>query len=145
MVANHLSRLVSQTTYEGLPIGDTFPDEQLFSLVHYPWYEDIVNYLVTRQIPSQWTSQQKRKFLVHIKKYYFDDPYMFNYCPNQLLRRCYPMTIKLGYSPFVTLKLMEGISLQEKWHTKSYKPVFIGPLFLKTALIFEKHVLGANN
>ena len=56
VVAAHLSWLVSETTFEGLPIGDTFPDEQLFALVHCPWYEDIVNYLVTRQIPSQWTS-----------------------------------------------------------------------------------------
>ena len=57
MVVDHLSRLVSETTSEGLPIGDTFPDEQLFSLVYCPWYADIVNYLVTRQMPSQWTSQ----------------------------------------------------------------------------------------
>ena len=52
MVAGHLSRLVSKTTSEGLPIGDTFPDEQLFDLVHCPWYADIVNYLVTGQTPS---------------------------------------------------------------------------------------------
>ena len=68
VVANHLSHLVLETTSEGLPIGDTFSDEQLFSLVHCPWYTDIVNYLVTGQIPSQWSSQQKRKFLVDIKK-----------------------------------------------------------------------------
>ena len=68
VVADHLSRLVSETTSEGLPIGYTFPDEQLFALVHYPWYADIVNYLVIGQIPSQWTSQHKRKFLVDIKK-----------------------------------------------------------------------------
>ena len=68
VVANHLSRLVSETTSEGLPIGDTFPDEKLFALVHCPWYTHIVNYLVTRQIPFQWTSQHKRKFLVDIKK-----------------------------------------------------------------------------
>ena len=55
------------------------------------------------------------------------------------------MMIKLGYSPSVTLKLVEGISPKEKRRTKSYKSVFIGPLFLKTALIFEKPVLGANN
>ena len=71
VVADHLSWLVSETTSEGLPKGDTFPNEQLFALVHCPWYADIVNYLVIRQIPSQWTSQQKRKFLVDIKKILF--------------------------------------------------------------------------
>ena len=68
VVADHLSRLVLATTSEGLPIGDTFPDEQLCALVHCPWYADILNYLVTGQIPSQLTSQQKRKFFVDIKK-----------------------------------------------------------------------------
>ena len=50
VVAEHLSRLVPATTSEGLPIGDTFPDEQLFALVHCPWYADKVNY-PTGQIP----------------------------------------------------------------------------------------------
>ena len=77
VVADHLSRLVSESTSHGLPIGYSFLDEQLFALVHCPWHVNIVNYLVTGQIPPQWTSQQKRKFLVDIKKYYFDDPYLF--------------------------------------------------------------------
>ena len=67
VVVDHLSHLVSETTSEGLLIGDTFPDEQLFAIVHCPWYVDKLNYLVIGQIPSQWTSQQKRKFLVDIK------------------------------------------------------------------------------
>ena len=51
VVVDHLSRLVSASTSEGLPIGDTFPDEKIFALVHCPWYADIVKYLVTGQIP----------------------------------------------------------------------------------------------
>ena len=62
VVADYLSRLVPESISHGLPIGDSFPDEQLFALVHCPWYADIVNYLVTSQIPPQWTSQQKRNF-----------------------------------------------------------------------------------
>ena len=78
MVADLLSWLVLESISHSLPIGDSFPDEQLFALVHCPWYADIVNYLVTGHIPLHWTSQQKRKFLVYIKKYYFDDPYLLN-------------------------------------------------------------------
>ena len=52
VVVDHLSRLVSEPTSESLPIGNTFPDEQLFALVHCPWYADIVNYLVIGLIPS---------------------------------------------------------------------------------------------
>ena len=77
VVADHLSRLVPESNSHDIPIGDSFPDEQLFALAHCPWYADIVNYLVTGQIPSQWTSQQKKKFWTDIKKYYFDDPYLF--------------------------------------------------------------------
>ena len=100
VVADHLSRLVPESTSHGLPIGDSFPDEQLFSLVHYPWYANIVNYLVKEQIPPQWTSQQKRKFLVDIKKYYFDDPYLFKYCLDQLMRKCVPNDEQIGVLTF---------------------------------------------
>ena len=60
VVDDHLSRLVPESSSHGVPIGYSFPDEQLFAFVHCPWYADIVNYLVTGQIPPQWTSQQKR-------------------------------------------------------------------------------------
>ena len=100
VVADHLSRLVSESSSHSIPIGDSFPDEQLFAIVHCPWYADIVNYLVTGQIPPQWTSQQKRKFLVDIKKYYFDDPYLFKYSPYQLMRRCVPNDDQIGILPF---------------------------------------------
>ena len=51
LVANYLSRLVLESTSLGLTIGDSFPDEQLFAIVHCLWYADIVNYLMTGQIP----------------------------------------------------------------------------------------------
>ena len=82
MVVDHLSRLVLEIDYDGLPIGDTFPDEQLFAIIHCPWYANTVNYLVTGQISSRWTSRKKRKFLVDVKMYYFDDPYLFKYYPD---------------------------------------------------------------
>ena len=53
--ADHLSRLVPKSTSQDLQIGDSFPDEQIFSLAHCPWYADIVNYLVKGQILPQWT------------------------------------------------------------------------------------------
>ena len=111
MVADHLFRLVLESTSLVLPIGDSFPDYQLFALVHCPWYADIVNYLVTGQIPLQWTSQQKRNFLVDIKKYYFDDPYLFKYCLDQLMRRCVPNEDQIGVLTFCHLEAVEGIYL----------------------------------
>ena len=145
VVADHLSRLVLETTFEGLPIGDTFLDKQIYALVHYLWYANIVNYLVTGQIPSQWTSQQERKFLVDIKKYYFDDPYLFKYCPDQLWRRCVSNDDQIGVLTFCHFEACEGYFSAKKTVDKILQAGFIGPLFLRIALIFAKPVLGANN
>ena len=145
VVADHLSRLVPASNSHGTPIGDSFPYEQLFALVHCLWYADIVNYLVTGQIPTQWTSQQKKKILININKYYFDDPYLFKYCPDQLMRRCVPNDEHIRILTFVISKLVEGISLQEKQQIRFCKLVFTGLPYLKIVSNFAKRVLNANN
>ena len=54
LVADHLSRLT--TSEEAAPLKDDFPDEHLFvTQGMVPWYADIVNYLVTRTLPSDLT------------------------------------------------------------------------------------------
>jgi hypothetical protein len=55
-----------------------------------PWFGDIVNYLVTGQMPLHWGLQDKFKFLSMVKYFFWDDPYLFKYCPNQIIRRCIP-------------------------------------------------------
>ncbi|XP_073137323.1 uncharacterized protein [Henckelia pumila] len=53
-------------------------------------FANIVNFLVTNKMPSHWSSQDKNKFLKEVKKFYWDDPYLFKYCPDQIFRRCIP-------------------------------------------------------
>ena len=53
-------------------------------------YANIVNFLVTSKMPSQWNTQEKKKFFVKVKKFYWVDPYLFKYCSNQIFRRCIP-------------------------------------------------------
>ncbi|CAN6721003.1 unnamed protein product [Malus baccata var. baccata] len=92
VVADHLSRFVHSNTEEDfIPLRESFPDEQLFSLkATNPWYADIINYKVTKKIPDDFTRAQKDK-LVKIAKYYeWDDPYLWKYCIDQLIRRCVP-------------------------------------------------------
>ena len=55
------------------------------------------------------------------------------------------MMNKLGYSPFVIPKLMEGISLQGKQQIKFCNLVFTDLHCLKIVLNTTKLVLGANN
>ena len=73
-----------------MPIHDSFPGEQLYAVTELPWYAHIVNYLVMSAIPEHWTAQDRRKFFVEVRKFYWDDPYLFKYCPDQILRRCIP-------------------------------------------------------
>jgi hypothetical protein len=74
---------------DDVPIAKMFPNEQLMhiSQTSIPWFADIVKYPVTAQMPSHWTREDKSKFLVKAK-YFWDDPYLFKYCPNQIIRRC---------------------------------------------------------
>ena len=62
MVADHLSRLVPESNSHGIPIGDSFPDEQLFALVHCPWYVDIVNYQLLARFQPNGLLNKKRNF-----------------------------------------------------------------------------------
>ena len=84
VVADHLSRLIVDYTEDATPISETFPDEQLMHIVHNPapWFADIVNYLVTGQMPLHWGIQDKFKFFSMVKYFFWDDPCLFKYCPN---------------------------------------------------------------
>jgi hypothetical protein len=65
VVADHLSRLTLDFTKDATPISETFPNEQLMHIAHNPapWFADIVNYLVTGQMPLHWgVTRQAQNF-----------------------------------------------------------------------------------
>ncbi|CAN6557661.1 unnamed protein product [Malus baccata var. baccata] len=93
VVADHLSRLIIPTASEedSLPLRESFPDEQLFAVqFRTPWFADIVNYLVKGVMHPDLMLQQKKKFLSDVKHYFWDEPYLFKYCPDQIICRCIP-------------------------------------------------------
>ena len=53
VVADHLSRLTFEICIDITPINDSFPDEFLLSVTSIPWYDNIVNFLVTGKMSSQ--------------------------------------------------------------------------------------------
>jgi hypothetical protein len=89
-VADHLSRLTVDYIKDATPIYETFPNEQFMHIGHNPapWFADIVNYLVISQLPLHWRQRDKFKFLSMVKHFLWDDPYLFKYCSNQIMRRC---------------------------------------------------------
>ncbi|RVW58956.1 Retrovirus-related Pol polyprotein from transposon opus [Vitis vinifera] len=80
VVADHLSRLVISHDSHGLPINDDFPEESLMSVEVAPWYSHIANFLVTGEVPSEWSAQDKRHFFAKIHAYYWEEPFLFKYC-----------------------------------------------------------------
>ncbi|CAL2256323.1 unnamed protein product [Prunus armeniaca] len=66
VVVDHLSRLVQGSNEEEdvLPLRESFPDEQLFTLeAKDPWYADIINYKASKLIPEDLTRAQKDKLV----------------------------------------------------------------------------------
>ena len=88
--ADLLSKVTIDSTSDITPIDDYFPDESLLSLSSMPWFAKNINFLATGDLPTHWSTEDKGKFLNKVKKFYWDDPYLFEYCPDQIFRRCIP-------------------------------------------------------
>nr|XP_009803797.1 PREDICTED: uncharacterized protein LOC104249118 [Nicotiana sylvestris] len=89
-VADHLSRLEEVGRPKGdLEINDAFPDEHILALssTFSPWYADIANYLVSDLIPEGLESYQKKKFLRDCRQYYWEEPFLFRVCADNVIRR----------------------------------------------------------
>ncbi|GJR49387.1 reverse transcriptase domain-containing protein [Tanacetum coccineum] len=91
--ADHLSRLENpyENVFDPKEITETFPLETLNAVNSYqstPWFADIANYHAGNFLVKGMTSQQKKKFFKDIKHYFWDDPYLFRTCADQIIRRC---------------------------------------------------------
>ena len=138
-----MSRLQNAPSSE-VSINDFFPDEQLFAIMGEPWFADIVNYLVTRKIPAEWSKQDRYRFHAQMKYFYWDDPYLFKYCPDQILEDVFQiMNIKV-YSPFVTIKRAEDTLGKRKLQKRFCSVDFTGQLYLKTRTNTAKVVRNVN-
>ncbi|GJV92346.1 reverse transcriptase domain-containing protein [Tanacetum coccineum] len=53
-----------------------------------PWFADDANYQVGNFIVKGMSSQQKNKFFKDVKLYFWDDPFLFKICADQMIRQC---------------------------------------------------------
>ncbi|GJV62797.1 reverse transcriptase domain-containing protein [Tanacetum coccineum] len=92
LAADHLSRLENphKDVLENKDINEHFPLETLgvISSESTPWFADYANYHAGNFIIKGMTTQQKRKFFKDVKHYFWDDPYLFRTCADQIIRRC---------------------------------------------------------
>ncbi|GJY01158.1 reverse transcriptase domain-containing protein [Tanacetum coccineum] len=95
LAADHLSRL--ENPYENVldpkEVNEKFPLETL-NMVTFRgdsstlWFADYANYHAGNFIVKGMSSQQKNKFFKDVKHYFWDDPYLFKICADQMIRRC---------------------------------------------------------
>ncbi|GKA20166.1 reverse transcriptase domain-containing protein [Tanacetum coccineum] len=95
LAADHLSRL--ENPYENVldpkEVNEKFPLETL-NMVTFRgnsitlWFADYANYHAANFIVKLMSSQQKNKFVKDVKHYFWDDPYLFKICADQVIRRC---------------------------------------------------------
>ncbi|GJW53066.1 reverse transcriptase domain-containing protein [Tanacetum coccineum] len=95
LAADHLSRLENpyQSELEKKEITETFPLETLGMVTFRgddstPWFADFANYHAGNFVIKGMSSQQKNKFFKDVKHYFWDDPYLFKICADQVIRRC---------------------------------------------------------
>ncbi|GJU52935.1 reverse transcriptase domain-containing protein [Tanacetum coccineum] len=75
---------------ENKDINEHFPLETLgvISSESTPWFADYANFHAGNFIIKGMTTQQKKKFFKDVKHYFWDDPYLFRTCADQIIRRC---------------------------------------------------------
>ncbi|GJU03597.1 reverse transcriptase domain-containing protein [Tanacetum coccineum] len=92
LAADHLSRLENphKDVVENKDINENFPLETLgkISSESTPWFADYANFHAGNFIVKEMSSQQKKKFFKDVKHYFWDDPYLFWICTDQIIRRC---------------------------------------------------------
>ncbi|GJR44823.1 reverse transcriptase domain-containing protein [Tanacetum coccineum] len=94
-VADHPSRLENpyENVFEPKEINETFPLETLNTVTSHDnqstsWFADIANYHARNFLIKGMSTQQKRKFFKDVKHYFWDDPYLFRICADEIIRRC---------------------------------------------------------
>nr|GEZ03851.1 hypothetical protein [Tanacetum cinerariifolium] len=92
--ADHLSRLENpyENVFDPKEINEFFPLETISKLAHHdqstPWFADFANYHARKFIIKGMSTQQKSKFFKDVKHYFWDDPFLFKTCADQVIRRC---------------------------------------------------------
>ena len=56
----------------------------------FAFYVDFVNYLTSGVMPYELSHQQRKKFLVNVKYYFWEDPFLYKHCLDKIIKRCVP-------------------------------------------------------
>ena len=90
VVADHLSRLTIAHNTHNPPINDEFPEESLLLVENTLWYAHIANFLATGELQADWKAKDRKFFFVKIHSYYWEEPFLYIYYADQIIRKCVP-------------------------------------------------------
>nr|GEU71640.1 hypothetical protein [Tanacetum cinerariifolium] len=95
LATDHLSRLENphQNVLDLRKLNESFPLETLNMVSSRGnsstlWFADFANYHAGNFVVNGISSQQKNKFFKDVKHYFWNDPFLFKICADQVIRRC---------------------------------------------------------
>jgi len=138
VVADHLSRLTTNSRSDITPINDYFPDESLLCISTMPWFANIDNFLTSGFLPAHLDTQDKIKFLSDMQKFYWDDPYLFKYCPDQIFQKYIPDNEVCSVIKFYHFEAYEDHFSSKKTIAKILQCGFYWPTMFKDSHAFCK-------
>ncbi|GKF05323.1 reverse transcriptase domain-containing protein [Tanacetum coccineum] len=53
-----------------------------------PWYADFINYIVGKVVLPNLTFEKRKRFFSQVKTYFWEEPYAFKLCADNIIRRC---------------------------------------------------------
>ena len=133
VVADHLSRLMIAHDNHSPPIDDEFPEESLMQLEKAPWYAHIANFLTTGEVPAEWKGQDRKYFFAKIHSYYWEEPFLFKYCADQIIRKCVPEEEQQGILNHCHESACGGNFASQKTAMKVLQSGFYWPSLFKEA------------
>ncbi|RVW83934.1 Gag-Pol polyprotein [Vitis vinifera] len=90
---------------------------------------------VTGEVPSEWKAQDKKHFFAKIHAYYWEEPFLFKYCADQIIRKCVPEEEQQGILSHCHESACGGHFASQKTAMKVLQSGFTWPSLFKDAHI----------
>ena len=130
---DYLLRLTIAHNTHNPPINDEFLKESLLLVEKAPWYAHIANYLATGELLADWKAQDNKFFFAKIHSYYWEEPFLYKNCADQIIRRCVPEIEQQGIISHCHENACGGHFASQKTARKVLQSGFHGPSLFKDA------------
>ncbi|CAM8889477.1 unnamed protein product [Rhodiola kirilowii] len=141
LVADQQSRLElgeHDREEDKLQMTDSLASEQLMSVDVgiAPWYADFMNYLACGIISLDQSHNQKRKFLSDVKRFFWDDPFLYKLCADGLYRTCTSGQVEISNQEIKSILGKTVSSHRKDWVSKlddvrwAYRTAFKTPIVM---------------